>query len=297
MAQTQEVDPAAIVPDDATQDTDSSLGEDLQSSTASVSSSILNYRRENGRTYHTYKDGNAKVNHVLGVGTGTGIWAIDYADEHPEAQVTGVDLSPIQPDFVPPNVKFDIDDIEDEWTYSQPFDYIHSRVMTSCIADWGDYLKKCFNNLVPGGYLEIQEVDVNIKSDDGSLSPGNIMLKSLALLNEASVMFGRPYLDILSLVDIMKNIGFKDVVVEKFKWPINPWPRDKKAKLLGSLCYTNMACGLEAFTMAPLTRAHGWTPEEVSLWLVHQRQAMADRNTHAYWPLYSIYGRKPLKEK
>lgn len=143
---------------------------------------------------------------------------------------------------------------------------------------------KC-SNLVPGGYLEIQEVDVNIKSDDGSLSPDNIMLKSLALLNEASVMFGRPYLDILSLMDIMKNIGFEDVVVEKFKWPINSWPRDKKAKLLGSWCYTNMACGLEAFIMAPLTRAHGWTPEEVNLWLVHQRKAMADRNTHAYWPL------------
>ncbi|VTT77826.1 unnamed protein product [Fusarium fujikuroi] len=254
MAQTQQVDLAALVPDYATKDTNSSLGEDLQSSSASVSSSILNYCRENGRTYHAYKDGNlqhnlflltfddkvglsppnkldAKVKHVMDVGTGTCIWAIDYADEHPEAQ---------------------------------PFDYIHSRVMTSCIADWGDYLKKCFNNLVPGGYLEIQEVDVNIKSDDGSLRPDNIMLKSLALLNEASVMFGRPYLDILSLVNIIKNIGFEDVVVEKFKWPINSWPRDKKAKLLGSWCYTNMACGLEAFTMAPLTRAHGWTPEEAS---------------------------------
>lgn len=28
-----------------------------------------------------------KVKHVLDIGTGTGIWAIDYADEHPEAQV------------------------------------------------------------------------------------------------------------------------------------------------------------------------------------------------------------------
>ncbi|KAH7253806.1 S-adenosyl-L-methionine-dependent methyltransferase [Fusarium redolens] len=325
MAQTQGVDSAAIVPDDVTDDTDSSLGDDLQSSTASVSSSILNYRRENGRTYHAYKDGKyalpndeaenerldlqhnlflltfddklglappnspgAKVKHVLDIGTGTGIWAIDYADEHPESQTCMAD--------VPPNVNFVIDDIEDEWTYSQPFDYIHSRVMTSCIADWGDYLAKCFNNLAPGGYVEIQEVDINIKSDDGSLSPDNIMLKSLALLKEASVMFGRPYLDILSLEDIMKNIGFEDVVVERFKWPINSWPRDKKAKLLGSWCYTNMACGLEAFTMAPLTRAHGWAPEEVNLWLVHQRKAMADRNTHAYWPLYSIYGRKPSKE-
>ena len=34
---------------------------------------------------------------VLDLGTGSGIWAIEYADAHPEADVTGVDLSPVQP--------------------------------------------------------------------------------------------------------------------------------------------------------------------------------------------------------
>lgn len=29
---------------------------------------------------------------VLDLGTGTGIWAIDYAHEHPEAEVIGLDL-------------------------------------------------------------------------------------------------------------------------------------------------------------------------------------------------------------
>jgi len=42
-------------------------------------------------------DPDSKVKRVLDVGTGTGIWAVDFGDEHPEAKVIGVDLSPIQP--------------------------------------------------------------------------------------------------------------------------------------------------------------------------------------------------------
>lgn len=40
---------------------------------------------------------------VLDIATGTGIWAIEFAEEHPGARVVGTDLSPIQPAFVPPN--------------------------------------------------------------------------------------------------------------------------------------------------------------------------------------------------
>lgn len=29
---------------------------------------------------------------VLDIGTGTGIWAIDFANDHPEASVIGLDL-------------------------------------------------------------------------------------------------------------------------------------------------------------------------------------------------------------
>ncbi|KAL5600824.1 hypothetical protein FOVSG1_006854 [Fusarium oxysporum f. sp. vasinfectum] len=56
----------------------------------------------------------SNVERVLDVGTGTGIWAIEFADDHPEAEVLGIDLSPIQPHLVPANLEFQIDDIDEE---------------------------------------------------------------------------------------------------------------------------------------------------------------------------------------
>lgn len=55
----------------------------------------------------------------------------------------GVDLSPIQPDFVPPNCEFQVDDINKEWTFTdEEFDFIHVRFMTGTIPDWNDLLTK-----------------------------------------------------------------------------------------------------------------------------------------------------------
>ncbi|KAI8710482.1 hypothetical protein NCS52_01565200 [Fusarium sp. LHS14.1] len=174
-----------VAPDeDAADDRDSSLGDDTTSSTESLRSSILDYRRENGRTYHRYKDGkynlpnddqenerldlqhnlflltfdnqlglsppnhsDSKVKRVLDLGTGTGIWAIEFGDDHLEAEIVGVDLSPIQPNL----------------------------------------------NLTPGGYVELQDIDVIMKSDDGTLTEDNALFKWNKLLEEAAIKLGRPF--------------------------------------------------------------------------------------------------------
>ena len=58
----------------------------------------------------------------------TSIQAMDMADLFPMASVLGIDLSPIQPAFVPPNCAFEVDDLTMEWTFpDDEFDFIHIR--------------------------------------------------------------------------------------------------------------------------------------------------------------------------
>jgi len=81
---------------------------------------------------------------ILDLGTGTGLWCVDMGDQYPSAEIVGVDMTPTMKSHVPDNVSFEIDDIEQPWTYDKPFDYIHSRYMCGSIKDWPGLVKQCF---------------------------------------------------------------------------------------------------------------------------------------------------------
>lgn len=138
----------------------------------SLSSSVRDYLFENGRRYHRFREGRynfpndeaeqdredmkhtcvkmlcqeklffapldeQNLHNILDIGTGTGVWAIEMGDQFPSANVLGIDLSPIQPDWVPVNVHFVVDDAESEWVHPpNHFDYIHTRHTVMAIKDW-----------------------------------------------------------------------------------------------------------------------------------------------------------------
>jgi cyclopropane fatty-acyl-phospholipid synthase-like methyltransferase len=56
-----------------------------------------------------------KTQRILDIGTGTGIWAIEMADQFPQAEVIGTDLSPIQPSwYVVLKLSMVVQDLTDE---------------------------------------------------------------------------------------------------------------------------------------------------------------------------------------
>ncbi|UZP43229.1 hypothetical protein NXS19_011045 [Fusarium pseudograminearum] len=235
----------------------------------------------------------SQVKRVLDVGTGTGIWATDFGDEHPEAKVIGVDLSPVQSSFVPANVQFELDDIDEDWTYSEPFDFIHSRFMNFSVQNWKSYLTKIYENLTPGGYVELQDVDVIMGSDDGTLKPDTTMYKWCQLLDEAAGTFNRSFERTTNFKTLLQEVGFVEVVETRYKWPTNGWPRDKKYKELGHWNNANASLALEALTMAPFTRGLGWSREEVESFLIALKSDWNNPKIHAYWPICVTYAKKP----
>ncbi|KLU85185.1 hypothetical protein MAPG_04215 [Magnaporthiopsis poae ATCC 64411] len=321
------------VQDRDSDDGDSALDVPLRESLASIRSSILAYQQENGRTYHAMSAGkyflpnddqeierldlqhslmtltiqgrlclcpkNDGAHTVLDLGTGTGIWAMDYADTHPEAEVIGVDLSPVQPAFVPPNCSFEIDDIEKDWTWSKKFDFIFSRMMTGSFADYRSIVEKAFNQLEPGGYFEAQDMVLPLVCDDGTLSEDAPICRWQKVVMEGMNNMGRPLLMSADQTwkKHMEDVGFEDVSHNVFRWPMNHWPRDQHYKELGLWSLDNMHSALEGASLAPLTRGLGWTKEEVLVFVAQVRKDLRNTKIHAYWHINIVYGRKPLNPK
>jgi SAM-dependent methyltransferase len=164
---------------------------------------------------------------VIDLGTGTGAWAIDFADAHPGSHVIGNDFSPIQPAFVPPNVEFIVDDFEDEWNYeSNPFDFVFGRYLGGSVRNWPKLMKQAYNNLKPGGWVEFQDWDCMIDSQDGSVKPESALWRWSQLCTDriGKIASLRPGPDLEGWV---RGAGFENVVVQKVRIPLGTWPKDE----------------------------------------------------------------------
>lgn len=144
------------------------------------------------------------------------------ADEYPSAKVTGVDLSPIQPSFVPPNCVFEIDDLTLPWTYApNQFDFIHVREMFGCIPDWDEFFRQCYSCLRPGGYVEVVEHSVEPVSDDETVGPNHFYKLWGETVVLSGVQFGKSFTIWRESADRLRRAGFVDVEEVDYKWPMN----------------------------------------------------------------------------
>ncbi|KAK6529437.1 hypothetical protein TWF281_008612 [Arthrobotrys megalospora] len=237
---------------------------------------------------------------ILDIGTGTGIWAIEIADCFPSASVVGTDLAPIQPTWVPPNLEFQIDDCEGDWTFPKDsFDFIHIRYLRAAISDWPRLYQQAYDALRPGGYFEFQDPDLVFLTDDGSMPEDASLNQYINHFHAACEKMGKhtrgqPQ----SVKDELRKVGFTDIVEDVKKCPQNPWPKkDEHLKALGRYSLLNLLDGLEGFAMKLFTGILKWRKEEVDIFVAKLKQESCNKHYHMYFNYYYVSGRKPFEDE
>ncbi|RDW58231.1 S-adenosyl-L-methionine-dependent methyltransferase-10 [Coleophoma cylindrospora] len=230
---------------------------------------------------------------VLDIGTGTGIWAIDFADQFPGSLVVGTDLSPIQPGWIPPNLEFEVDDCEDDWNRKTNFDYIHIRSLSGAIKDWPRLLAQVFEYLNPGGWIEVTEFEVWVRSEDGSMQHAPMIQQWQENLIAAGAKIGRDFEVAVNLKDWIEKAGFTGITQHVSQVPLGPWQKGKTLKEMGLFQQQNMLDASSSYGQAHFTRVLGWTLPEYLVLSAGVRKEMTDPKLHLYSDLFVVCGQKP----
>ncbi|KAJ5947924.1 hypothetical protein N7466_000939 [Penicillium verhagenii] len=202
---------------------------------------------------------------ILDIGTGKGSWAIDVADLSifRDTTVRGVDLFPPPQTWIPPNCILEVDDILQDWTWREPFDLIHLRLLDCAFTpeETDRVYKQCYDHSAPGGWIEQLEMSAVIECDDNSMAEDSVLRTWGQNLTRAAEKAGRRYGTMYTMQESIEKAGFTDVKVKDYKLPIGPWPRDKLLKEAGAINFHHWMEGMEGYCMWLLTRNTEGTSE------------------------------------
>ncbi len=175
---------------------------------------------------------------ILEVGCGTGFMTNYLAEKYPEAEVIGIDLSPVPCTGVREGVKFIQGDFLEllhgpakHGLQKGSFDYVFSRMLVFGITDWSGYVARVKEVLAPGGHIELQEIDFNYFDGDEKL-----LSSSWTWLEDQHTAFLERGLNIYAgsnLATYLKEAEFLDVQMRQFRWIFGKWIGHPETDMIG----------------------------------------------------------------
>jgi hypothetical protein len=98
----------------------------------------------------------------------------------------------------------------------------------------------------------------------------------------AAEQLGRPLTNSKYYGRWMWDAGFVDIVKRHFYWPLDTRLPHIEQRLIGKWAQRNLLDGVEAMSMALLTRGLKWTSDQVEAFLAGVRDELTDGTTHCY---------------
>jgi hypothetical protein len=190
---------------------------------------------------------------------------------------------------VPPNCHFEVDDAEEEWIFSQKFNYIHGRALATCFEDPAAVIQEAYKSLAPEGWLELQDGTFPFQYV-GDPPKDSHFYKWNEIIEAGGINAGRPWTNVQHYKRWMMEAGFQNITQKTFYWPLNPWAKGKYYKTIGQLFRENILGGLEGISMRVMAKAN-WGPDEIRVFLAGLRKDIEKAEIHAYLPMLVISSR------
>lgn len=203
------------------------------------------------------------------------------AQRNPNCQVLGSDLSLIQTGQPPANCRFIQQDLEnEEWKFEHRFVYIHFRYIVICFDDTRAVIKKAYDGLKPGGWIEFYDVvPVTLPVDD--TIHGSAVEQWYKLFAQGARAAGRDLLRPEQYGRWCEEAGFVNLTVKRFPLPGNGlWPKDFAMKKIGNIFMTTQTGLVDILTK--FIRLAGQSAEETASLEARVKKDLRNPNIRYY---------------
>lgn len=130
---------------------------------------------------------------------------------------------------VPPNVKFEIDNLELDWVGHEPgYQFIHLRYGAFSFRNFAKLASECYRNISPGGWCEFQDFDLEYTSPDNTLDANSSVATWIKDLMRACECTGYEPSPGPKLVGWLRDAGFQDIQTRRHEMPIGDWHVDRE---------------------------------------------------------------------
>jgi len=233
---------------------------------------------------------------IVDVGTGSGRWVLEVAEDYPNTRVTGTDISPIQPSYVPPNTEFLLMDLTGGLGFHDgSVDLVHSRLVHAgvTVPQWPDYISEIYRILKPNeGWTQLIELDFPFCiSKNDSLPKDSELYKMFEYMQTEFRDEQQIFMSGSKLEQLLLDAGFVDVKSTRIKVEIGDWGSNPRKHRLAQGCANVWSSAIRVIA-DQLTKQFPNEEERSDFAEAASAQVRnLDYQLHCY--LYLVIGRKP----